>query len=53
MHLQKAQQLLGETALTLKQVAQQSGFGDPHWLATSFRRHLPPTPTQYRSLRRI
>jgi LacI family transcriptional regulator, galactose operon repressor len=48
VRLQKAQQFLAETDLSLKQVAQQSGFGDPHWLATSFRQHLRTTPSEYR-----
>lgn len=44
----KAQQLLAETNLSLKQVAAQSGFNNAHWLATCFRQHRSTTPSGYR-----
>lgn len=48
VRFQKAQQLLAETDLSLKQIAVQTGFTDPHWLAACFRQHLKTTPSDYR-----
>ena len=47
-HLQHAAALLRETALTVAEIAQQSGFSDQSYLDRLFRRAFHASPTSYR-----
>jgi AraC-like DNA-binding protein len=49
VHVERAQRLLAETDLPIKDVAQQSGFSDFRQLAVVFRQELGLCPTEYRS----
>ena len=48
LRILKAKRLLSETALLVKQVAQQSGFGDPIRLHEVFVREVGMAPSAYR-----
>ncbi len=47
-HLECAKRLLVETDLSIPQVAEQSGFGSPEYMAYVFKRTLKQTPLRYR-----
>jgi LacI family transcriptional regulator len=47
-HLERAQQLLGETDQSILAVAEASGFGSPEYMAHHFKAALGRTPLQYR-----
>lgn len=49
VHLERAKRLLAETDLSIKAVAEQSGFTDFRHLAVVFRQELGLSPTAYRS----
>jgi len=48
VQLDKAQNLLRETDLSVRTIAQKSGFKHPEYMATVFRAHLGVTPNKYR-----
>ena len=48
LRLERAQTLLRTTALTITEVAQQSGFGDSAQLARAFKAAFGATPSAYR-----
>jgi LacI family transcriptional regulator len=48
VRLHKACELLAESDLPIKTIAQRSGFSNARWLADSFRRELNLSPRQYR-----
>ena len=41
-------QLLAETDLPLKQIADKTGFEHPEYLSTAFKKRTGQTPGQYR-----
>lgn len=49
VHVERAKRLLAETDLSVKAVAEQSGFTDFRHLAVVFRQELGLAPTAYRS----
>jgi AraC-like DNA-binding protein/ligand-binding sensor protein len=49
VRIQKAQQLLGQPQLHIKQVAFQVGFADPNHFAVVFKRLTGRTPTEWRA----
>ena len=48
VRIERAKQLLVDTELLVKQVAQRSGFASMQYMTTVFRQHTGRTPTQYR-----
>ena len=48
VHLERAQQLLLGTRLTIPEIAEASGFGSPEYLAYAFRAQTGKTPQEYR-----
>jgi AraC-like DNA-binding protein len=44
-----AKELLAETALSIADVAERSGFATPQRFAVAFRREAHTTPTRYRA----
>ena len=47
-HLDRARLLLSQTSLSVKQVAQQSGFASVTWFTTAFRDMTGKSPAAYR-----
>jgi LacI family transcriptional regulator len=47
-HLERAKELLATTALSMVEIAQQSGFASAHYLCRVFRHATGQTPTAYR-----
>ena len=47
--MEKARQLLGSTSLSVKEIAERSGYPDTHYFAKSFRKETGLSPTEYRS----
>ena len=52
VHLERAQQLLAETDLSIPAVASSSGFNSPEHFARTFKAHFGRSPLKYRSLTR-
>ena len=52
IRIEKAQELLVTTDLSISEVAAQVGYSEPAYLARLFRREVGVTPTQYRRERR-
>jgi LacI family transcriptional regulator len=48
VHLERAKDLLATTALSIAEVAEQSGFASVHYLSRVFRRETGITPTAHR-----
>lgn len=48
LRLERAQLLLGETALKIKEVAERAGFADSHYFGVWFKENTGLSPTQYR-----
>jgi LacI family transcriptional regulator len=48
VRLERAEELLVQTELTMPQIAEASGFGSASYLALVFRKELDRTPLQYR-----
>ena len=51
VQLERAKQLIIETDLPLKQIAQQAGFQNVQYLTRLFRNHVGQTPAQFRRQR--
>jgi len=51
--VQRAGQLLRTTQLSVKEIARQSGFNDPHFLMRVFRKWMHQTPTEFREAREV
>jgi LacI family transcriptional regulator len=51
-HLERAKELLQQTALSIPEVAESSGFGSPEYMAYIFRETLQLTPLRYRKMAR-
>jgi LacI family transcriptional regulator len=49
VRIEHAKELLAETALSVADVAERSGFATPQRFAVAFRREAHTTPTQFRS----
>jgi len=52
VHLERAQQLLGETDRAIPEVAEASGFGSPEYMAQLFKAEWGQSPLQYRKMTR-
>jgi len=50
LRLKKAQLLLSETELSVKQIASTCGFGSEYYFSNFFRSHCAITPSQYRAM---
>ena len=50
LRLKRASQLLKETELTVSEISYMTGFTNPKYFSTCFRRHLRQTPSECRSL---
>ena len=48
VHLERAQQLLMETKLSIPEIAEASGYGSPEYLAYAFKTQMGKTPQGYR-----
>jgi LacI family transcriptional regulator len=48
VHLERARELLATTALTVAEVAEQTGFASVHYLSRAFRKETGLSPTAYR-----
>ena len=49
IRIQRAQELLRTTALKSFEIADQIGYGDPHYFSYVFRKHTGVSPTAFRS----
>lgn len=49
IRIQRAQELLRTTALKSFEIADQIGYGDPHYFSYVFRKHTGVSPTTFRS----
>ncbi|MEZ4771080.1 MAG: response regulator [Caldilineales bacterium] len=49
VRIQRAQELLRTTALKSFEIADQIGYGDPHYFSYVFRKHTGVSPTAFRS----
>lgn len=45
--MEKARELLETTSLKTYQVAEKTGFGDPHYFSLAFKKATGKTPTEY------
>ncbi len=50
LRLRKAQLLLSETTLSIKQIAKDCGFGSEYYFCSFFRTHCGLPPTHYRAM---
>jgi transcriptional regulator GlxA family with amidase domain len=48
MHIERAQVLLSQTMMPVKQIALQSGFANVAWFTTAFRQITGHSPTEWR-----
>ncbi len=46
--MRRARELLGDSVLPMKTIAQRSGFTNARWMADSFQREIQMTPQEYR-----
>ncbi|WDM24227.1 helix-turn-helix domain-containing protein [Paenibacillus polymyxa] len=53
LHITLAKHLLVSTALTVKQIALETGFHQSSYFIKRFREHTGITPEQFRQLRRM
>lgn len=49
LRMEQARRLLREPALSIQDVAAQSGYSDPHYFAKAFKKYEGITPSQYRN----
>ena len=47
IRMEKARELLETTSLKTYQVAEKTGFGDPHYFSLAFKKAIGKTPTEY------
>lgn len=48
IRIQRARELLRTTSLKSFEIAEQIGYGDPHYFSYVFRKHTGQSPTEYR-----
>lgn len=48
--LERAQEVLQDASVPIKQVCRECGYSDPRYFAKLFKRHTGMTPSQYRNL---
>ncbi|NER85128.1 MAG: AraC family transcriptional regulator, partial [Leptolyngbya sp. SIO1D8] len=48
--LNNAKALLTQTSLTVSEIAYESGFENPHYFSSFFKRHIGLTPLEFRKI---
>ena len=51
IRMNRAKELLEDSGLSVTEIAQEVGYGDPNYFTRSFKKNCAKTPKQYRDKR--